>query len=616
MVNYSTNTLVISTLVLVAVIPILVFGAYSLDDEKKAIERQQLTNLREIVDSQKDKTMIFFNERLADISVTSELPFIRDNIHVLFENDSEKDIQTKESLQSLFRNILNAYNYESIWVVDNDLNAKLIVGRDIADLKPLPSPSSALEQMKVGLYLSDVYTYTDDVVEVFVSVPIVVDDIQLGYLIYDIDTQLFFKATLFELQLSDTGETVVVQKQNDDVFFIKQLRFDDARPLSKPISTDAELAIPALESSSGISGFGFSTDYRGEEILAAWDYVPLTRWGIVAKIDTSEAFASLEQKQRDIIIVIISLTVSAFVAGFVLSRIATNPLMKIRDAATQITKKNYDVAINPTGPAEQKTIAISFNEMAKSLKENQKIIESQIAQLKLTDKQKSEFSTMISHELKTPLSTIIGYSEMLKDPKMGELNKEQEIAIDEIRQSSVSLEHLIGNILTAQKIEQAQLSFNIEKTSVKKLLKQAYNRLLPLMSEKQIEFLTSTEEDIVINIDKEIMMEVFSNLVQNSVDFVPASGGRIEMTGHSKNSDVLFSVIDNGIGIPKKKLRNLFKKYYQIDTSMTRKHGGSGLGLAICKGIIEGFGGKIWVESEEGKRTIIYFTIPKKSGIK
>lgn len=242
--------------------------------------------------------------------------------------------------------------------------------------------------------------------------------------------------------------------------------------------------------------------------------------------------------------------------------------------------------------------------------EARKKISEQLKKLKLIDKQKEQFSAMITHELKTPLSTTIGYSDMLKSLKMGELNEEQKFAVDEIFSASLALEQLIENVLTLQKAELRKLRFNIEKISVKELLQQAYNRLLPLMSEKQIEFLISAE-DLTINIDKERIMEVFTNLVQNSVDFVPTSEGRIEITSKSDNSDVLFSVIDNGSGIPKDKLGNLFTKYYQVDTSMTRKHGGSGLGLAICKAIVKGSGGKIWIESEEGKGTNVYFTIPK-----
>ena len=98
--------------------------------------------------------------------------------------------------------------------------------------------------------------------------------------------------------------------------------------------------------------------------------------------------------------------------------------------------------------------------------------------------------------------------------------------------------------------------------------------------------------------------------MQNGVDFVLDKNGRIEIGAESQDKEVLFYVKDNGIGIPKDKIKNMFKKFYQVDSSYTRKHSGSGLGLSICKGFIEGMDGKIWVESESGAGTTFYFTLP------
>ncbi len=106
------------------------------------------------------------------------------------------------------------------------------------------------------------------------------------------------------------------------------------------------------------------------------------------------------------------------------------------------------------------------------------------------------------------------------------------------------------------------------------------------------------------------LIEVFTNIVQNSVDFVPDVDGKITIGGISKGKQIQFSITDNGIGMPKEKQKKLFQKFYQVDTSHTRKHGGSGLGLSICKGYIEDMNGKIWIESEEGKGTTIFFTLP------
>ncbi len=105
---------------------------------------------------------------------------------------------------------------------------------------------------------------------------------------------------------------------------------------------------------------------------------------------------------------------------------------------------------------------------------------------------------------------------------------------------------------------------------------------------------------------------MFSNLIKNAIDYVSPNSGCIEIGMNGNSKDVEFFVRDNGVGISKEHKKELFKKFYQVDTTSKRKKGGSSLGLAICKGIVEGLGGKIWVESEENVGTTFFFKIPKK----
>ena len=106
---------------------------------------------------------------------------------------------------------------------------------------------------------------------------------------------------------------------------------------------------------------------------------------------------------------------------------------------------------------------------------------------------------------------------------------------------------------------------------------------------------------------------MFSNLIKNSIGFVSSNTGNITIGAKDSFNDIEFFVQDKGIGISAENQNELFKKFYQVDTSTSRKRGGSGLGLAICKGIVEGLKGKIWVISEENVQTTFFFKIPKKS---
>lgn len=237
-------------------------------------------------------------------------------------------------------------------------------------------------------------------------------------------------------------------------------------------------------------------------------------------------------------------------------------------------------------------------------------IQEQLKKLKEVDKLKDEFSMMVTHELKTPLVTIHGYIEMLKDGLLGTLNKEQIDAVKELYSNSQKLDRLIGDMLTAIKIDIKKIKFNITEFLVDEFMDEIIKTHKPMMIDKNIDFMNTTNEKFGIKSDKERLAQVLANLIKNSVDFVPEKG-RIEINAKNHDDEVVFYVKDNGIGVPKEEQQNLFKKFYQVDTSLKRKHGGTGLGLVICKGIVEGLGGKIWFESEYRKGTLVYFTIPK-----
>ena len=134
-----------------------------------------------------------------------------------------------------------------------------------------------------------------------------------------------------------------------------------------------------------------------------------------------------------------------------------------------------------------------------------------------------------------------------------------------------------------------------------------------MAEDKKIKISTSKVDSQLTGFaDTDRLSEVFTNLIQNSVDFVEPVNGKIEINAKDKGDNIQFSVKDNGLGIPLDKQEQIFKtKFYQVDTSMERKHGGSGLGLVIVKGIVEQGGGKIWFNSKQNEGTEMIFTIPK-----
>ena len=241
------------------------------------------------------------------------------------------------------------------------------------------------------------------------------------------------------------------------------------------------------------------------------------------------------------------------------------------------------------------------------LKESQNHID----HLNQIDKMKEEFMCMITHELKTPLTPIIGWAEALKNPEIvGKITDEQLHAVEVIFSNAKKLQKLIGDILDARKVETNSMSFFKEEFAVDEMICQILDDYKHVNEDRNIEFSSSASKSIVLYSDKSRIEQVLRNLINNAIDFIPKQKGKIHIDAKVQDNFVLFSVTDNGKGIPQNEIENLFKKFYQLDTSATREHGGTGLGLSICKGIVNGLGGKIWAESQVGKGTMFQFSIP------
>jgi signal transduction histidine kinase len=200
---------------------------------------------------------------------------------------------------------------------------------------------------------------------------------------------------------------------------------------------------------------------------------------------------------------------------------------------------------------------------------------------------------------------------MLKDiDTFGPLNEDQLDFISKIESNATLLERLISDLLDVQKLDMKKMSFVITEFTLDEFMDELKENNMHLMKNKNIDFTVNYPKGLMMKTDKQRLRQVLDNLIRNSVDFVPSKDGLISVEAKIKEKNIIFCVKDNGQGIPKEKQHNIFKKFYQIDTSHTRKHGGTGLGLVICKGITEGLDGKIWLESEGGKGTSFFICLP------
>jgi len=279
----------------------------------------------------------------------------------------------------------------------------------------------------------------------------------------------------------------------------------------------------------------------------------------------------------------------------------------------------FAVAIIIINRKLSKTVERKTRELLKSNEELVKMaaeITEQDKKLREVDVEKEEFSAMITHELKTPLVPVIGYSELLLDGTLGALNEKQKETVQIMNSSAVALSRLISDLLDVRKLELGKMKFEMRHASPEELIENCIRVLQPLAQAKHVTLVSrmnpKENAGLSVTCDAKRINQVLGNLVNNGIKFVSANTGKVEISVNKEENsgDIIFSIKDNGAGIPKDKQQNIFKKFYQADTSMTRNAGGTGLGLAICKAIIDAHNGKIWFESEPGVGTTFYFSLP------
>ncbi|WP_342303997.1 PAS domain S-box protein [Methanolobus sp. ZRKC5] len=234
-------------------------------------------------------------------------------------------------------------------------------------------------------------------------------------------------------------------------------------------------------------------------------------------------------------------------------------------------------------------------------------------ELKSLEKMKNEFLSNLSHELKTPLISIKGYSELVHDEVMGPLNPKQKKAMKTVLDKYDHLSFLMDSLIYMSIVKSGKVDYRLDPIRIEDSLKKVVEYFSFRSQDKDMILLLDFEENLpLIKGDVGYMPYLFRSIIDNAVKFSP-NGSKVLIRAFKEEDDVHIMIKDSGIGIPKHESSNIFKRFYQIDGSMSRKYGGSGLGLYVSKTIAEIHGGKIWVESDEGAGTTVHVSFPSYS---
>jgi signal transduction histidine kinase len=260
--------------------------------------------------------------------------------------------------------------------------------------------------------------------------------------------------------------------------------------------------------------------------------------------------------------------------------------------------------------ADQAVIAIENVRLFQEIQDKNRQLAVANERLEELDKLKSDFVSNVSHELRTPLTAIKGSANNMLDGLTGPLNEKQIRYLTRIKTNTDRLARLINDILDLSRIETGRVELHPASLHLVPLAKEVAEHLAPVAAPKNISIeVAASDPGITAWADHDKVTQVLMNLIGNAVKFTPPNG-KVTVAIERKGEEwVELSVADTGSGIPPEESQRIFDKFYQIAAG-TRGTKGTGLGLAISKGLIELHRGQIWVESEVGKGSTFFFTLP------
>lgn len=327
-------------------------------------------------------------------------------------------------------------------------------------------------------------------------------------------------------------------------------------------------------------------------------------------------------------IILFGTVLCSLLISFLLDKVLLSRIYSLNSSANEIQTGNLNHQIAIKNDDEIGMLAKTLDSMRLSIKkQNTKLedynhnLEKKVKRrtqalerinkkLKETDKIKTNFLNVVTHELKTPLTAIIAYVDILDDPNRG-LTNDQKRSLETVRRNANQLNGLIGNILEVARIESGKFELNNIEINPSKKIKEIVINLKMLANNKKLKLkskIGKVQKTIIT--DEQRLEEILNNLISNAIKFTDKGEVVVEML--QKGEIIEFTVSDTGVGISKKNIKKLFTDFYQVDATISRRYGGTGLGLSISKKLIELQGGKIAVKSKLGKGSKFIFTLPVK----
>ena len=365
-----------------------------------------------------------------------------------------------------------------------------------------------------------------------------------------------------------------------------------------------------------------ASNLSGDRVFSSYALIPALGWAVIVEQPVGEAYEPLYGSMlRTSSLLLVGLIV-ALLASFFVARRVLGPLELLHKGTERIGGGDLDFRLNIKTGDEIEVLADEFNKMTEHLSEAYTGLERKVAErtealtnanekLAEASQLKSQFLANVNHELRTPLSSIIGYARLLRRETEGQISSLQRENLEDLLRNAERLLGLIESLLDFAKIESGKIEVKIEPVKIEALVQEVVAIFEPMLNGSSVRVVRDIPPDIApLHTDREKLRQIILNLLGNAVKFTDC--GEIRVSACQQNCDTRLAVADTGIGIDKAEFAGIFEEFDRGRLTSDGKYRGTGLGLAIVKRLVDVLGGSIAVESEAGKGSIFMVTFPLK----
>jgi PAS domain S-box len=377
--NFKIRTKAITIFCLIIICTILIVSCVGFFIAKKSIKNIRLETLESIADLKADAIDKFFQEKIANMKTSQDYYNIKHNLPTLIQLKNDKTnpayIQAKNMLDGQLKTFQKIYGYLDVMLTDKDGNIVYVsneshIGSDLGRNLYNNYDKNTLKEVTKGIYISQVFlnTIEDQDYEMMIMASIYdFNKTFIGVIVLEVNMEPVYELIQDTTGLGDTGETLIVSNNKSDATILNHLRHDQDAALKRIVTIEDGNRYTVREALNGRKGTGQSVDYRGKDIIAAWQHIALLDWGLIAKVDTSEAFAPITKLKQNIFFVALIILGVAVILAIIISNSITGPIKKLSDITHKINSGNLEIRAEIESKDEIGMLAKSFNTMTDCL---------------------------------------------------------------------------------------------------------------------------------------------------------------------------------------------------------------------------------------------------------